>query len=61
MYVYTWLASIAIATLAAGIIAIALPNSAADELNRASAAQAIFANYVAATPHQRALPQPAQR
>jgi hypothetical protein len=42
MSICAWLAAIMTAALAAGTIAIALPNSAADELDRASAVEAIF-------------------
>ncbi|AMH43020.1 MULTISPECIES: hypothetical protein [Burkholderiaceae] len=61
IHVTTWLASILIAMLAVFFITIALPNSASDELNRASAAQAIFTGTGASVPSKLGLPNPVRR
>jgi hypothetical protein len=61
IHVTTWLASILIAMLAVFFITIALPNSPSDELNRASAAQAIFIGAGASVPIKRGLPNPVRR
>ncbi|WP_213777079.1 hypothetical protein [Caballeronia sp. dw_276] len=61
IHVTTWLASILIAMLAVFFISIALPNSASEELNRASAAQAIFTGTGASVPSKHGLPVPVRR
>ncbi|SAL41822.1 hypothetical protein AWB64_04457 [Caballeronia sordidicola] len=61
MYVTTWLASILIAMLAVFFISLALPNSASDELNRASAAQAIFTGTGASVPLKHGMPHVIRR
>jgi hypothetical protein len=61
MYLCAWVASIFIATLATCIITMALPNSPADELDRAVAAQAIFTNFVADGAHQYRISNSAQQ
>jgi hypothetical protein len=61
IYVYAWVASIFVATLAACIIAVALPNSPADELDRAVAAQAIVTGFVGDAPRQHRGPNAAQQ
>jgi hypothetical protein len=51
MYLTTWLAAIVVAALAALTIAIALPNTPDEELNRASAAQAIVVSFIVREAH----------
>jgi hypothetical protein len=61
MVVTTWLASILIATLAVIVILIALPNSASEELDRASVAQTMLTNVGASAPSKHGMPHPVRR
>ena len=60
-YVTTWLASILIAMLAVFFISVTLPNSAADELTRVSAAQSVFTGLGASVPSNYGLPKVVSR